>query len=102
MGANKMVTAQEALALEKVDASIIERYRDGQKLTPEEDSALKFMEGMIDSAIYGYFNGSAFAVVNMVTPKVATAVKRLYEGGGWTVWVQPWEYGKTRFVLGPR
>lgn len=97
-----MVSVKEALALEKVDRSIVERYREMQKLTPEEDAAAKFLEGMIDSSIFGYFNGSAFAIVHAVTPKVAAAVKRMYENGGWTVSVQAAEEGKIRLVLGPR
>lgn len=86
-----MITVEEALQLENV------------KRTEAEEKEFMNLQGVIDSSIYGYFNGGAFVVVAKTTAKIAAALKAVYERDGhWRVAVQPVEEGQQfKFVFSP-
>ena len=86
-----MITVEEALQLDTV------------RRTEAEEREFMNLQGVIDSSIYGYFNGGAFVVTAKTTAKIAAALKSLYEHDGhWRVSVQPVEEGQQfKFVFSP-
>jgi len=85
-----MITVEEALQLETV------------KRTEAEEREFMNLQGVIDSSVYGYFNGGAFTIIAKTTAKIAAALKAVYEKGGWRVVVQPVEEGQQfKFTFSP-
>lgn len=84
-----MITVEEALQLENV------------KRTESEEKEFMNLQGVIDSSIYGYFNGGAFSVTARASAKIAAALKVVYDKGGWRTSVAPLEEGQFRFTFSP-
>jgi hypothetical protein len=84
-----MVTVEEALQLENACRN------------EAEEKEFCMLQGIIDSHIYGHFNGGSFAIVSKTSAKIAASIKTIYDKGGWRVFVTVAEGGQFKFVFSP-
>lgn len=86
-----MITVEEALQLENVRRS------------EAEEIEFRTLQGIIDSHVYGHFNGGAFSITAKTSAKIAAAIKLLYEKppGCWRVFVAVLDDGQFKFVFSP-